>query len=426
MPLCPGSMTMTLEFGDADDGADGAEVTGGRDSTADPGLRTGTAPPAAGERPGPSQVDKASTLTGISTLLGAATTKFSFADSPRNSRLRLSESPPERTPRKAIGMPGLYLPAMSSVDYRLLPEIREALAAAPFPPIDESNLHQMRVGRYSTIDPALLSDQVSSTTVQATGSAGGPDVALRVHRPVHADEPLPCLYWMHGGGMIMGNANQDDIRFGNWCARHQIMAISVEYRLAPENPYPAPMEDCYAGLVWVQTNAAELGVDPARIGIGGASAGGGLAAGLALLARDRGLPGPTLASQLLIYPMIDDRQTTPSSSWDVPIWPPASNRFGWGSYLGPLVDGNVPIYAAPARATSLAGLPPALVIVGALDGFLDEDVDYALRLNRAGVDVELHVYPGAPHGFDGLLPGTAVAKKASRDIHEWLANHYAH
>jgi acetyl esterase/lipase len=211
----------------------------------------------------------------------------------------------------------------------------------------------------------------------------------------------------------------EDLRFDRWCQSLNCVGVAVEYRLAPETPYPGPLEDSYAGLRWVHANAGNLGIDTSRLGIGGASAGGGLAAGLALLARDRGeVP---LAFQLLIYPMIDDRITSVSSSWEgVPIWTPASNRTGWAAYLGPLAGGDVPIYAAASRAEDLRGLPPAMIPVGALDGFLDEDVDYAMRLTHAGVPTELRVYPGGPHGFDGLLPGTPLARRARRDIEEWL------
>jgi acetyl esterase/lipase len=218
---------------------------------------------------------------------------------------------------------------------------------------------------------------------------------------------------------VLGSAEMDDLRFDKWCPRLDCVGISVEYRLSPETPYPGPLEDCYAGLRWVHQHAAELGVDPDRIGIGGASAGGGLASGLALLARDRAeVP---LTFQLLIYPMLDDRQVTASSQWDVPVWSPAANTFGWASYLGPFSGGEVPPYAAAARATDLRGLPRAFVCVGSLDGFLDEDVEYAMRLTRAGVPTELHVYPGAPHGFDGFMPGTQVARRARRDMQDWLA-----
>jgi acetyl esterase/lipase len=183
--------------------------------------------------------------------------------------------------------------------------------------------------------------------------------------------------------------------------------------------FPGAIEDAHAGLAWVHAHAAELGIDPERIGVGGASAGGGLAAALALMARDRGeVP---VAFQLLIYPMLDDRQVTSSSHWDDPIWPPSANRYAWTAYLGDARGGaDVSPYAAPARATDLAGLPPALISVGALDGFSDENIEYAVRLRHAGVPVELHVYAGAPHGFDSLVPDAAIAKRARRDVLDWL------
>jgi acetyl esterase/lipase len=317
--------------------------------------------------------------------------------------------------------------AATDVDDRLDADIREALAATPFPAVTLENLVTFRAERYGApIDPALLSDQVSRRSIQIPGPEGDPEITVRIHRPVAATGPLPCMFWMHGGGMVMGTEFQDDLRFDRWCVRHNIMAISVNYRLAPETPYPGAIEDCYAALVWVHQNADELGIDPHLIGVGGASAGAGLSAALTLVARDRGLPGPAIFSQLLIYPMLDHRQSTASSAWEVPIWPPSANTFGWAAYLGDLDRTNVPAYASPALADDLSDLPAAYVMVGALDGFVDEDIDYAMRLNRAGVDVELHLYPGAPHGFEGLLPGAAVSKQATADIHNWIKKTYAH
>jgi acetyl esterase/lipase len=194
--------------------------------------------------------------------------------------------------------------------------------------------------------------------------------------------------------------------------------VSVEYRLAPETAYPGPLDDCYAGLRWTLEHAEELGIAPDRIGISGVSAGGGLAAALALLARDRAeVP---VAFQLLECPMIDDRQTTSSSQLDgLPIWSREANEFGWRSYLGDLYGGDVPAYAAAAHATDLSGLPPALVIVGGADGFRDEDIEYALRLNQAGVPTELHVLPGAPHGVQ-MFTDSVVARRWNRMVTEWL------
>jgi triacylglycerol lipase len=268
------------------------------------------------------------------------------------------------------------------------------------------------------VPPEPLSDAVERVDHTVPGPPGAPDLAVRVHRPVGIDGVLPCIYSIHGGGYVMGSYAGDDGRFDSWCPRHLCVGVSVEYRLAPETPYPGPLDDCYAGLTWIHGNADELGVDASRVGIVGASAGGGLAAGLALLARDRQeLP---VAFQLLIYPMIDDRQITPSSRMAAPIWNPAANEFGWRSYLGPLYDADVPAYAAPSRATDLSGLPPGYVAVGTLDGFHDENVDYATRLNQAGVPTELHVYAGAPHGFLNMMAGTPVAQRAGRAMNEWL------
>jgi acetyl esterase/lipase len=216
----------------------------------------------------------------------------------------------------------------------------------------------------------------------------------------------------------MGDIEQDDRLMQQLVTRIGCVAVSVDYRLPPEHPFPVPVEDCYAGLQWLFTHAGDLGVHPSRIAIGGASAGGGLAAGLALLARDRGeVP---VAFQLLIYPMIDDRNVTPASYaiTDPRVWHRESNRLGWKAYLGREGGGdNVSPYAAATRATDLTNLPPAYIPVGTLDLFIDENIEYAQRLIQAGVATELHVYPGAFHGFDMLAPSAAVSKqfKAERD-----------
>ncbi|MFN0095963.1 MAG: alpha/beta hydrolase [Dehalococcoidia bacterium] len=309
---------------------------------------------------------------------------------------------------------------MVDVQKLLDPEIAQALAAMPARgTISAETLPMLRDQRNLQMAAIQLSDAVERKDYLVRGPAGSPDVVVRVHWPKGATGALPCIYSIHGGGYILGTYEMDDLRFDKWCVQLNCVGVSVEYRLAPETPYPGPLEDCYVGLKWTYENAAMLGVDPKRLGISGASAGGGLAAGLALLARDRGeVP---LAFQNLIYPMIDDTVTSVSSQWEVPIWNPAANRYGWAAYLGPLAGTDkVPGYAAASRATDLKGLPPALIIVGALDGFLSEDVEYAMRLTAAEVPTELHVYPGAPHGFDGIVPGTGVARRARRDMEEWL------
>lgn len=230
----------------------------------------------------------------------------------------------------------------------------------------------------------------------------------------------PCLYSIHGGGYVIGSYSMDDGVFDRLCPRLDLVGVSVDYRLAPETPYPGPLEDCYRGLKWTYDNAERLGIDRGRIGIRGVSAGGGLAASLALLARDRGeVP---VAFQLLDCPMLDDRQITASSQLDgLPVWSRESNTYGWRSYLGELYGtADIPYTAAPARAEELSDLPPAFVSVGSVDGFLDEDVTYATRLNHAGVLAELHVYPGACHGYQ-MAAKSEIARQSGRDIEGWLA-----
>lgn len=250
------------------------------------------------------------------------------------------------------------------------------------------------------------SKNVEAQDRMVPGPAGAPDVKVRIYRPkgIPTSTRLPGLYFIHGGGMIMGNLDGDNARLSEYVEQVGCVAISVDYRLAPENPHPAPVEDCYAGLVWTTEHAGELGIDATRLAVGGGSAGGGLAAGTALLARDRG--GPALCYQMLIYPMLDDRNTTPSSYeiTDVGIWDRATNLNGWQALLGDQAgtEGVSP-YAAPARATDLARLPAAYLDVGTADLFRDEDIDYAQRLMQAGVPVELHVYPGAYHAFEFAL-----------------------
>jgi acetyl esterase/lipase/NAD(P)-dependent dehydrogenase (short-subunit alcohol dehydrogenase family) len=243
-------------------------------------------------------------------------------------------------------------------------------------------------------------------------------IRFKVTRP-EGPGPFPCLYWMHGGGYFSGSALVDDPRLARWSAEASMVVVSVDYRLAPEHPFPAEFEDCLAGLNWVFENAADLNVDPARIGIGGGSAGGGLAAAVALGARDGGYPG--LAFQLLLYPMLDDRGTTSFSQMDAPFWPPAANSLGWKAYLGSEAGAlGVSAYAAPARATDLESLPPAYVCVGTRDISVDESIEYAKRLITAGVPVDLNVISGAPHGFHLLEPQSEAAQRSIGDICRYL------
>ncbi|OBB59538.1 alpha/beta hydrolase [Mycobacterium sp. 852013-51886_SCH5428379] len=243
-------------------------------------------------------------------------------------------------------------------------------------------------------------------------------VTVRLFRPKGIPVPAPALLWIHGGGYVIGTAAQDDELCRRFSSELGISVVSVDYRLAPEHPYPTPLEDCYSALTWL---AKLPSVDPERVAIGGASAGGGLAAALALLARDRGeVP---LVHQLLVYPMIDDR-TVDRKDLDNPghrLWNQASNRFGWSAYLGD-ADRDV---AVPARREDLAGLPPAWVGVGSLDLFHDEDLAYAERLRTAGVPCEVEVVQGAFHGFDGIVPTADVSRKFFRSQCDALRKAFA-
>lgn len=250
------------------------------------------------------------------------------------------------------------------------------------------------------------SPNVSFSDRAVPGPAGAPDITVRIYRPVGAAGPLPGIYYIHGGGMILGNIEGEDWAASTICEQVNAVVVSVEYRLAPEHPHPAQVQDCYAGLTWMAGNAAELGIDAARLAIYGASAGGGLTIATAMMARDRGYPA--VRFQMPIYPMIDDRNETPSSHEiaDVGVWDRAGNIEAWQWYLG---DGTADEYAAPARAKDLAGLPPTFLDVGTVDLFRDEDIAFASRLMQAGVPTELHVSPGAYHAAETLAPEAALS-----------------
>lgn len=294
------------------------------------------------------------------------------------------------------------------------PEIRRAIADLPDFVFSADTVPMMRQNAVFAPVPAPDIERVELTTQP------GVEVSLSVLRPHNAVGDLPALYWMHGGGMVIGNRHMDDARLNEWCRSLSCACVSVEYRLAPDAAYPAPLDDCDAGLGYLFDHADVLRIDPARVGVGGRSAGGALAAALAL--RWRGREKHSVAFQYLEYPMLDDRGQTPSSKVDgLPVWSCESNEFGWRSYLGPAYGtADVPADAAPARAAELAGLPPTFISVGTVDCLRDESIDYAARLCRAGVSAELHVYAGAVHGFD-MFADCAVAKCAARDSVDWLA-----
>jgi acetyl esterase/lipase len=243
-------------------------------------------------------------------------------------------------------------------------------------------------------------------------AADGAHLDLSWYQSSTAEPPGSAVLYLHGGGFIVPLLPVYDPIMRTYTKATGVPMLVVDYRVAPEHPHPTPVEDCYAALCWLAENADDLGVDPGRIAVMGESAGGGLAAGVALMARDRG--GPALAQQILMYAMLDDRMVGPD-----PHLPPEylvfdydDNRTGWGALLGhPRSSAEVSPYAAPARATNLSGLPEAYVDVGTLDILRDENIDYARRLVRAGVPTELHVLPGLPHGFDLVAPDATAVQR---------------
>jgi acetyl esterase len=252
---------------------------------------------------------------------------------------------------------------------------------------------------------------------------GGPDVRLVVMNPPSAATGRGAVLHIHGGGMVVGTADRAVADKPHLALEHDCVVVSVDYRLCPETPFPGPQEDNYAALLSLADNAASLGVDPAKIVVMGESAGGGLAAALALMARDRG--GPRLAGQVLIYPMLDWRTGGPDDRYRNRhtgefVWTRDKNRFGWEALRGGYTpDDARKGWFSPALAGDLAGLPPAFIATGALDLFLDEDLDYARRLVDCGVPTELHVYPGAIHAFE-LVPDTTLAEQAAMDLRRGL------
>lgn len=278
------------------------------------------------------------------------------------------------------------------------PDLRSLARWLPRSAAGPRTLKAVRMGT------ALLARRPSRS---ATTEHIGP-IRVRVHRPAAAGPRHGALLWIHGGGYVLGTAAQDDAICRHFAETLGIVVAAVDYRLAPEHPFPVPLHDCYDALSWL---ARRDDVDPNRLAVGGASAGAGLAAALAILARDRAeVP---VAFQLLAYPMLDDRTATRRDvdERNLRLWNLRANRFGWQSYTGQAPgDPGVSGLAAPARCDDLSGLPPAWIGVGTLDLFLDEDTAYAERLRAAGADCTLHVVEGAFHGFDSVAPRAGVSR----------------
>ena len=297
------------------------------------------------------------------------------------------------------------------------PEVWPIVELLPISEYDRETLNFARsemAGRF-----AASPEPPIAATVRTAPRADGSMIELYHYDPNPGATGRAALYHIHGGGMILGSAR--DMQFGPsaMAAALQIPVVSVEYRLAPETTFPGPQQDCLDGLVWLAANAAELGIDPNRIAIIGESAGGGLAAATALMARDTA--GPKLAAQVLVYPMLDHRTGSDACRWNNRstgewVWNRSANRFGWEALRGdyPAEDARKGWFS-PALAEDLAGLAPTLLLTGSLDLFFDEDLDFARRLVDAGVPVELHSYPGAIHAFN-MMPEATISQAFNRDM----------
>lgn len=306
--------------------------------------------------------------------------------------------------------------------------VLEAMAADPQPALSRETLPGMRDGAATLFPSAatVIGDRpIDAEDRVIPGPAGAPDLEVTILTPRGHDATrpaLPVLYNIHGGGMIVGHRTWETGRLVQLVEELGVIAVNVEYRLAPESPYPAGVEDCYAGLVWVADHAAELGGDPERIVVMGGSAGGGFSAAVALLARDRG--GPALAGQLLLCPMIDNTNTTVSSHQYAGIgtWTREANLLSWELVLGEELafSDRAPQYAAPTRATDLSRLPHAYIEVGAAEPFRDEDIEFASRIWAVGGEAELHVWSGGFHGFDMYAPDSELTRAALAARFSWL------
>jgi triacylglycerol lipase len=311
---------------------------------------------------------------------------------------------------------------MMSSDYLLEPDLRDFFLAIPPTDLTREDLPAIRKSRNEMSLAMLppLPPEVSIVQEFAPGRDGQPNVRMKVYRTPSDRKDRPVILHLHGGGYVMGSPETMAPQCCAWAKGMDAVVVAPAYRLAPETAFPGNVEDAYAALAWIYKHAGQLGVDTSKIAVAGESAGGGLAAGLTLLVRDR--KEFSFCHAQLIFPMLDDRTTIRadlSPMFGEYVWTREANRFGWHALLGQPPGGHdVSPYAAAARADDVSGLPPTFIATGAMDLFTEENLEYARRLMAAGVPVELHVYPGAPHGFMWVQEAR-VTKQYSRDA--WAA-----
>lgn len=308
---------------------------------------------------------------------------------------------------------------------KIHPELQQAAKMTPPLSFSSKNLWLFRLLMPLAPAPKTPED-ISIENIFIAGRDDQTKIRLRVYKPKTIGALKPVLVWLHGGGYIIGKPEMDDLSCIQYVRQVGIVLVSVDYRLAPKHPFPAGLEDSYAALKWVDSHSQQLGIDPKRIAIGGASAGGGLAAALAQFTKDRQEIKPVF--QLLVYPMLDDRTVLRADIDDSqsPAWSQKSNRFGWESYLRVKCGAQeVPAYSVPARRPDLSGLPQAWIGVGTVDVFHDEDVTYAQRLKECGVECELDIVPGAFHGFDIFDPRLSIVREFKKSQITALKNFYS-